>query len=388
MATKRKISIRKILQLFVTVVVTTCCIIAMVSASRIEDSKKLKSIAVHIKNDKKYHFIEQKEILDLAITKPQIDVEHTPVSRLDLHAMERTIMADPWVANAQVFVDNDNVLQMYVTQRIPVARVFDKSNRSYYLDTTLSIMPVSPNYIYYTTLITNAPDINNDSAGWALRKDVITLVRALQADSFWNAQVSQVVVDSLGMYELVPVLGDQRIILGSVARLHDKLSNLFLFYKNVLNRIGWDKYETLDLRFKGQVVAAPSLPYKGPVDRAVVNMNWINSIVETEARNDARNDAKDSVRAAAKQSPAAPAAKPEPAAKDKKKPVAPVKLVVHGAPPKKGAAPLRKKGANKPVKKPVAKPSKAAPPKPAAHPADKSKTPVAVPKKEPVKKEH
>jgi len=292
MSVKRKISVRKILQLFVTIVVTCCCVIAMVSASRIEDNKTLKRIAIHIKNDKKYHFIEQQEIMDLAITQQQIDISHTPVSKLDINAMERLIMADPWVANAQVYIDNDCVLQMNITQRIPVVRIFDKSSRTYYLDTTMSIMPVSNNYIYYTTVVTNVPDINNDSASWALRKDIISMVRTIQADSFWSAQVSQVIIDSPGMYELVPVLGDQRIIFGDASGIKEKLNNLFVFYKNVLNRIGWDKYEILDLRFRGQVVASPSLPYKGPVDKAVVNMNWINSIVETEARNDAMDSVK------------------------------------------------------------------------------------------------
>jgi cell division protein FtsQ len=297
MAVKRKISIRKILQVFVTAVVTTCCITAMVSASRIEDNKKLKSIVVHIKNDKKYHFIEQQEILDLVVSHQQVKLEDALISRLDVRGMEQIIMADPWVANAQVFVDNESVLQMYVTQRIPIARVFDKSNRTYYLDTTLSIMPISSNYIYYATTVTNVPDLNNDAASWALRKDIVTLVRTLQADTFWSVQISQIIVDSAGMYELVPVLGDHRIIFGDLTGMRSKLNNLFSFYKNVLNRIGWDKYETLDLRFRGQVVALPSLPYKGPVDKAVVNMNWINSIVETEARNDAGIKTKDSLKA-------------------------------------------------------------------------------------------
>jgi len=341
MAKKRKISIRKILQLFVTLVVTVCCIVAMISASKIEDSKKIKSIAVHISNDKKYHFIEQQEILDIAINKPQVDMEHTPVSRLDIRGMEQVIMADPWVANAQVYVDNENVLQMYVTQRIPVARVFDRSLRTYYLDTTLSIMPISSNYIYYTTVVTNMPDISNDSMGWAIRKDVVTLIRRLQADKFWSAQISQIVVDSAGMYELAPVLGDQRIVFGDLSRMNEKLNNLFTFYKNVLNRIGWDKYDVLDLRFRGQVVASPSLPYKGPVDKAVVNMNWINSIVETEAKRDAMLEAKDSVKNVAK---------PQPQAKAEPKKSAPAKVVamVGKVPAKKGSKtnkPAGKKGA-------------------------------------------
>jgi len=349
MKTKRKISVRKILQVFVTLVVTTACIIAMISASRIEDSKTISSVAVHIKNDKKYHFIEQKEILDLAINNRNVDIEHTPLSKLDIHSMEQVIMADPWVSAAQVFIDNDKVLHLYVTQRIPVARVFQKNSVSYYLDTTLSIMPLSKSTIYYTTVITNMPELKNDSTSWLLRKDIVSLVRNIQADSFWNAQVSQVIVDSAGMYELAPTLGNQRIIFGDATRIKDKFRNLFIFYKNVLNRIGWDKYETLDLRFKGQVVASPSLPYSGPSDKAVTNMNWINSIVETEARNDMKDSVKiaDTKPTHTQQKAAVPA-------KQIKNPVAKVKsghkLPANAAAKKTKKPPVKKKPAAKNAK--------------------------------------
>jgi len=149
----------------------------------------------------------------------------------------------------------------------------------------------------------------------------LSLVRIIQADTFWNSQISEVIVDSMGMFELTPVLGDQRIILGDIDGAKNKLNNLFLFYKNVLNRIGWDKYETLDLRFHDQVVASPSLPYKGPTDKAVVTMNWINSIVQTEAENDSKDSVKVSDAKAAKEDASATvnklvaAAPPKPALK-------------------------------------------------------------------------
>ncbi len=286
MKEKRKISVRKILQVSFTLVASVCCVVAMVSASRIDDRKVVKSVAVHLKNDKKYHFIQEQQILDLAIGNRGVDVEHTPVPLLNLHGMEQAIKADPWVANAQVYVDNEKVLQLYVTQRIPAVRIFQQDSKSYYLDTTLSIMPLSASNIYYTTVITNVPELKNDSASWALRKKIITLVRTIQADTFWNAQVAEVEVDSLGQFELLPVLGDQKILFGDAVNIKEKLANLFSFYKNVLNRIGWDKYDVLDVRFAGQVVATPSLPYNGPVDKVVTNMNWINSIVETEREKD------------------------------------------------------------------------------------------------------
>jgi cell division protein FtsQ len=373
MGEKRKISIRKIIQVFLTLVVTTSCVVAMVSAARIEGTKTLASVAVHIRNDKKYHFIEQQEIMDLAVNNRNVDVAHTPISKLDLHSMEQVILADPWISDAQVYVDNDRVLQMYVTQRIPVARLFVQNNRSYYIDTTLSLMPLSPNYIYYTTVVTNVPELRNDSTGWALRAQIVRLVRKIQADSFWSAQISQVIIDSDATFELMPVLGDQRILFGEATGMADKFNNLFVFYKQVLNRIGWDKYETLDVRFNGQVIALPSLPYSGPEDKAVdkLKMNWITNMVEMEAA----NDVSDSLRAAEekanhaaaikKREKAAQMAKMALQAKNAKKPVAKVaakkdnkKPVAKAAAKKDNKKTGNKKQPAKPVKKDKSKQQK------------------------------
>jgi cell division protein FtsQ len=255
----------------------------MVSASRIEDTQVVKGVAVHIKNAKKYHFIEQNEIMDLAINKRNVDIAHTPFSKLDINSMEQVIKADPWVADAQVYVDNDRMLHIYITQRVPVARLFKQDGSSCYIDSALNIMPLSASYTYYTMVVTNVPgkDIVN---GLGARRKIVALATAIHADSFWNAQVSGVALDSVGMFELTPVLGEHKILFGDTARMQEKLGNLLAFYKNVLNRIGWDKYEVLDVRYRNQVIASPSLPYKGPVDKAIESMNWISSIEETEAK--------------------------------------------------------------------------------------------------------
>lgn len=313
MAVKKKISIRKILQVFTTLVAASACITAIISASKIEGDKKLDHVEVHINSGKKYHFIEEKQILDETINNRNIDIVNTPVNRLDIQSMERVLKADPWVADASLYIDARRVLHISVTQRIPVVRIFGQSGESYYMDNTLSIMPLAPNFNFYTSVVTNMPHLTNDSISTMLKKNVVMLVHNIQADTFWNAQVSQIIVDSDYTFELVPVLGEQRIIFGDTSRIKEKFSNLYSFYTNVLNRIGWDKYETLDLRFKGQVVAAPSLPYKGPVDKGAVSMNWINSIVQTEARMDSTHAI--AAEAKAKDLAAKQADKPEASAK-------------------------------------------------------------------------
>ena len=68
--------------------------------------------------------------------------------------------------------------------------------------------------------------------------------------------------------------------------LRDKLDNLFAFYEQVQNRVGWNRYTTLDLRYKGQVVASPKLSWKVPVDRALSNINWLQAVMDNAPKQD------------------------------------------------------------------------------------------------------
>lgn len=385
MATKRKISIRKVLQVFTTLVVTVSCVIAISSAAKIEGAKYLDRVEVHINSGKKYHFIEAEQILNETINNRNIDIMHIPVNKLDIQSMEQVLRADPWVADASLYVDAARVLHISVTQRIPVVRLFQQNGTSCYMDNTYSLMPIAPNSVFYTSVVTNVPVLSNDSLSKSMKQQIAMLAHAIQADTFWNAQVSQIIVDSDRTFELMPVLGQQRIIFGDTSRMKEKFSNLYSFYINVLNRVGWDKYETLDVRFKGQVVAAPSLPYKGPVDKAATGMNWVNSIVQTEAAIDSLHSQKEAAKAAAKVEPAVadkkeikPGKKEEKATDKKDKPgVRKVAAEVKNAKPQaKDKKEEKKKEEKKVIKKEEKKDIKAAPKKDDKKDKAKEKAPV------------
>jgi cell division protein FtsQ len=113
----------------------------------------------------------------------------------------------------------------------------------------------------------------------AMKAQIVALVKYVENSDFWRAQISQIIVTDDRMFEVVPVLGKQKILIGDTSRLDEKFDNLYAFYKKVLNRIGWEKYEVLDVRYAGQVVAAPALPWKPPIDNAMSNMNWVKSII-------------------------------------------------------------------------------------------------------------
>lgn len=279
MSTRRRISIRKVIQTLVTILLVAGCTVAILSADRLQNHKKIKGITINIRNSNKVHFLDEAQVKKMLFTDRNINPESVTLAELDLHKMEAIARNNPWVSSAQVYVDNEQQLALNITQRIPVARLFETNGTSYYLDSALHPMPLSTTYVHYVPIVTGAPQLREDSTGMATKGTILSLVNFITRHPFWNAQIAQIEVVEDLKFELIPILGKQRILLGDTSRLEQKLDNLFAFYQQVCNKVGWDKYHTIDLRYEGQVVASPALAWKAPVDRALSNMNWVKAIL-------------------------------------------------------------------------------------------------------------
>ena len=73
-------------------------------------------------------------------------------------------------------------------------------------------------------------------------------------DTFWSANTQQIFVNELQEIELVPRVGDHRILIGDTTDLQNKFHRLFMFYQKGLSTTGWNKYSLINLKFKDQVV--------------------------------------------------------------------------------------------------------------------------------------
>ena len=286
MAKKRKISLLKVLRALVTLVVTSCVIVGVLSASKKQGKEKIKNILLHIRNEKAHFFIDKLAMWHQLIEMRGIEVNKTAIQQINVGQIEKEALQNPWVENPQVYIDNNNVLHIFVSQRRPVARVFFDNGQSFYLDPSLKLLPLSNMFTYYTTIVTNVPVYNNDSLDNDMRGRILKLVKFIDRDTFWNAQIAQVIVTNKGDFELIPVLGTQIIVFGDTTRMVEKFENLFAFYKKVFNRIGWDKYTLLDLRYKNQVVATPAIPFKPSSKNALSNMDWVKSIMDAQPKID------------------------------------------------------------------------------------------------------
>jgi cell division protein FtsQ len=90
---------------------------------------------------------------------------------------------------------------------------------------------------------------------WQKRlKDIYELSMFISQNELWEAHIEQVYINQSGEYELVPRIGPHIIILGEIDDYREKFEKLEIFYKEGLNRIGWNQFIKINLKYKDQVV--------------------------------------------------------------------------------------------------------------------------------------
>ena len=181
-----------------------------------------------------------------------------PVREIDVARVERVLKNDPFVLDADVFVDAKNQVHIEIVQREPIVRIIDKNGLNYYLDSFGKKMPLSKHFTARVIVATgNIPPFD---PGFLQRKkhilkDIFELTNIILEDDFLQPMMEQIYVNSTNEYELSPNIGDQKIILGKLDNIDNKIFYLKTFYKEALPYKGWQKYKTINLKFKGQVVA-------------------------------------------------------------------------------------------------------------------------------------
>lgn len=184
-------------------------------------------------------------------------LEGTALSNLEVDRMERVLEEDPFVADADTWVDQKNILHVRIKQREPLIRVLDNNGGNYYLDKNGVKMPPSKNFTARVLVATgNLPPYTNDFLQKKRHplKDLYNLTNTLLADDFYAGFFQQIHYNNAGEFVLVPLIGNQKIILGSTRRLDDKLSRLKIFYQKAMPATGWREYETINLKYNGQIV--------------------------------------------------------------------------------------------------------------------------------------
>ena len=195
------------------------------------------------------------EILDRSFG---YSMEGIPHLNVDVERIERVLEDNPFVLDAEAYLGADNQVKIYLEQRIPVVRIIDRLDVSYYFDLDGNRLPTSRHFT--ARVLTATGNIPPHTPEFLERPNhplnhLFQLSKLILADELFASMVEQIYVDKNQEYTLVPKLGDHVVKLGSFKDMDNKLRNLKVFYEKALPNAGWETYKTVDLRFKGQIVA-------------------------------------------------------------------------------------------------------------------------------------
>lgn len=231
-------------------------VVLLMAAVQDKDASRCNGIIVKMVGEDRNFFIEEKDIKALITTDKTINPVGMPVGSINIANLEKVVSRDPWVKKAELFIDNQRKLNIKVTQREPVARVFTTSGNSFYLDKDGDRIPVSTRYAARVPVFTDFPTdgARLQKADSILFRSVLAMGNYIAADPFWQAQVDQIVITPQRGFELTPKLGDHVIAFGDGTDIEKKFSKLLAFYKEGLSKVGWNNYSRIDVAYDNEVV--------------------------------------------------------------------------------------------------------------------------------------
>jgi cell division protein FtsQ len=226
------------------------------------------SLDVEVDDENGNYFVESQDIRELIFNTGD-SVIGNQLSNINTAHLEKIINNDPSIRKAEVFKSIDGRVKVKAHQRKPLLRIFNRNNLSFYIDEEGFFMPLSSKYTA-RVLVANGHIkagnavfknanikllIENDSlAEMTVLDELFLLAKFIEAEEWRKAQFQQIYVDENGEFELIPRVGNHRILIGDVSNLDEKIKKLMIFYNKGLSKTGWNEYKTINLKFKNQVV--------------------------------------------------------------------------------------------------------------------------------------
>ena len=211
---------------------------------------------ITVKTKENNFFVDDKDVLKFLTAATNGNIKGQPMSVFNLRRLEELLEDNVWIKDAELYFDNQDVLHVKVTEREPVARVFTTAGNSFYIDNSMKQMPLSEKMSARVPVFSGFPEKKYLSeTGNQLLKNIKAIAEFILNDPFWISQVAQIDITPERNFEMIPVVGNHVVRLGDGENIDRKFHRLFVFYKDVLSKTGFDEYKNIDVQYAGQVVA-------------------------------------------------------------------------------------------------------------------------------------
>jgi len=237
--------------------------IALVGLLIAFSERKQNDVTVHdmvikLENIADNHFLTEDDVTRL-MKLNQENLAGANLNDIDLRELEGRIKLNRFVEDADIYSDLKGNLVVKVNLRRPIARMVRNDGPDGYIAEDGTVMPVSEKFTPRVVLVSGSfvnqlsqmKNLNESEEG----KGLMEMLYFVREDDFWRAQIAQLDINSKARISIFPQVGGEVIEFGKPDNLDVKFRKLTIYYKEILPRMGWNKYKRVNLEYEGQIVA-------------------------------------------------------------------------------------------------------------------------------------
>lgn len=221
--------------------------VALTMAARMQQTDTMGPLRV-VLTDPNSRFVNVADVIHEAAIDPD-SLQGTRCVDFDLHALHSRLASSDKIQNARVNILSDGTLSIEVEPMIPVARVFDRREPSYYINATGKRISAELRYHIDVPVLVGS----FDSVHPASR--LLPLLDYIASNKKISAMVATVMQEPDGNIILAPNIVGHVINFGDTSLVADKFKRLRHFYRHVAPVRGWELYDTIAVKWRDQIVA-------------------------------------------------------------------------------------------------------------------------------------
>lgn len=172
----------------------------------------------------------------------------TPLCDINTATLERRLKKVNNFENVECVITSTGHLLVRVVPIVPEARIFTPAG-TYYINKDGKCLDAHAEYFV------QLPVIRGDFTARMPARDALPVARFIARDSLLHSLITMIDYRSPTNILLIPRICGHVINIGDTTRLREKMDNLLLFYRKVMPHKGWAAYDTISVKFRGQVVA-------------------------------------------------------------------------------------------------------------------------------------
>lgn len=238
--------LKKILGILAALALLVYLIFAIVQFSDVPASQKCREVVIQVMDSTDRAYVSAPEVKRL-LQLNNLELIGQRLGEIRYRRIEYVVSVMRMVRRVECFSTNSGKVIVRIWQYSPVLHVLQE-NGDFYVDATGQRLEISYN---------SAANVLVASGSIRDTVHVRRLYRMallLRQDPFWDAQIVQIYVEPNGEWLLIPRVGDYEIEFGLPNDVEDKLDRLKLFYIKALPKAGWEKYSSVSVKYKKQII--------------------------------------------------------------------------------------------------------------------------------------